>query len=119
VTIWRQPQVARSPSHPSREFLYVDDAAEGILLAAKRYGGADPVNLGTGQAMTIRDVVRLITRLTAFEGEIRWDSTKPDGQPRRALVTSRAREWFGFVAHTSFEEGLRRTIDSYSLSAVG
>ena len=97
----------------SREFLYVDDAAEGIVLAAERYDGADPVNLGVGHEITIRDLVETIVRLTRFEGEVRWDASKPDGQPRRALDTSRARERFGFVASTSFEEGLRRTIDWY------
>ncbi len=97
----------------SREFLYVDDAAEGIVLAAERYDGAEPVNLGVSAEITIRELVTLIARLTGFEGEIRWDPTKPDGQPRRALDTSRAREAFGFSAGTSFEEGLRRTIDWY------
>ena len=97
----------------SREFLYVDDAAEGIVLAAERYDGADPVNLGVGHEITIRDLVETIVRLTRFEGEVRWDASKPDGQPRRALDTSRARERFGFVASTSFEEGLRATIEWY------
>ena len=97
----------------SREFLYVDDAAEGIVLAAERYDGAGPVNLGVGAEITIRELVTLIARLTGFEGEIRWDASKPDGQPRRALDTSRARQQFGFVAGTKFEEGLRRTIDWY------
>jgi len=97
----------------SREFLYVDDAAEGVVLAAERYDGADPVNLGVGREIAIRDLVALIVRLTCFEGEERWDPSKPDGQPRRALDTSRARERFGFVAGTSFEEGIRRTIDWY------
>jgi GDP-L-fucose synthase len=97
----------------SREFLYVDDAAEGIVLATERYDGEDPVNLGVGREITIRDLVGLIVRLTRFDGEIRWDATKPDGQPRRALDTSRARERFGFVAQTSFEDGLRRAIESY------
>jgi len=97
----------------SREFLYVDDAAEGIVLAAERYDGAEPVNLGVGAEITIRELVTLIARLTGFEGEIRWDASKPDGQPRRALDTSRARQQFGFVAGTKFEEGLRRTIDWY------
>jgi len=97
----------------SREFLYVDDAAEGIVLAAERYDGAEPVNLGVGQEITIRDLVGLITVLTGFTGEVRWDPTKPDGQPRRALDTSRARERFGFVAQTSFEEGLRATVAWY------
>jgi len=97
----------------SREFLYVDDAAEGIVLAAERYDGAEPVNLGVGQEITIRELVTLIARLTGFEGEFRWDASKPDGQPRRALDTSRALERFGFVAGTTFEEGLRRTIEWY------
>jgi GDP-L-fucose synthase len=98
----------------SREFLYVDDAAEGMVLAAERYDGAEPVNLGVGREITIRELVELIARLTGFEGEIRWDTSKPDGQPRRALDTSRAREQFGFVAGTSFEEGMRRTIERYT-----
>ena len=97
----------------SREFVYVDDAAEGIVLAAGRYDGADPVNLGTGREITIRDLVTTIARLTAFTGDITWDDTKPDGQPRRALDTSRAREAFGFTATTSFEDGLRETINWY------
>jgi GDP-L-fucose synthase len=97
----------------SREFLYVDDAAEGIVLAAEHYDGRDPVNLGVGSEITIRDLVGLIVKLTGFRGDVRWDHSKPDGQPRRALDTSRARERFGFVAKTSFEEGLRATIDWY------
>ncbi|MGZ6273309.1 MAG: GDP-L-fucose synthase family protein [Candidatus Limnocylindrales bacterium] len=97
----------------SREFLYVDDAAEAIVLATELYDGRDPVNLGVGSEITIRDLVGLIVRLTGFPGEVRWDSSKPDGQPRRALDTSRAREGFGFVAKTSFEDGLRATIDWY------
>jgi GDP-L-fucose synthase len=97
----------------SREFLYVDDAAEGIVLATQRYDGPDPVNLGVGSEITIRDLVVIITRLTGFKGEIRWDTSKPDGQPRRALDTSRARERFGFGAQTGFEEGLRATIAWY------
>jgi GDP-L-fucose synthase len=97
----------------SREFLYVDDAARGIVLATERYDGADPVNLGVGSEITIRDLVTLIARLTGFRGELRWDATKPDGQPRRALDTSRARDRFGFEAGTRFEDGLRATIDWY------
>ena len=97
----------------SREFLYVEDAARGIVLATERYDGADPVNLGVGREITIRDLVALIVRHTRFTGEIRWDPSKPDGQPRRALDTSRARERFGFEAQTSFEDGLRATIDWY------
>jgi GDP-L-fucose synthase len=97
----------------SREFLYVDDAAQGIVLGAERYDGVDPVNLGVGHEITIRELVELIVRLTRFEGEIRWDATKPDGQPRRALDTSRAHERFGFKARVGFDDGLRRTIDWY------
>jgi GDP-L-fucose synthase len=101
----------------SREFLYVDDAAEGIVLGAERYDDAEPVNLGVGREITIRELVELIVRHTRFEGEIRWDPSKPDGQPRRALDTSRSRERFGFVATTDFDEGLRRTIDWYERNA--
>jgi GDP-L-fucose synthase len=97
----------------SREFLYVDDAANGIALAAERYDGDEPVNLGVGHEITIRELVELIVKLTGFKGDLRWDTTKPDGQPRRALDTSRAREWFGFEGRTSFEDGLRTTIDWY------
>ncbi|HET8776832.1 MAG TPA: GDP-L-fucose synthase [Candidatus Limnocylindria bacterium] len=103
----------------SREFLYVDDAAEGIVLGAERYDGAEPVNLGVGREITIRELVELIASLTGFGGEIRWDASKPDGQPRRALDTSRARELFGFEARTSFEDGLRRTIEWYEHHNAG
>jgi len=98
----------------SREFLYVDDAAEAIVLAAERYDGADPVNLGVGEEITIRELVELIAEVAGFTGEIRWDPSKPDGQPRRALDTSRARERFGFVARMPWEDGLRATIQSYA-----
>lgn len=97
----------------SREFLYVDDAAAGIVLAAERYKGAEPVNLGVGREITIRELAETIVALTGFTGEIHWDASKPDGQPRRALDTSRAREGFGFEAKTSFEEGLRTTVAWY------
>jgi GDP-L-fucose synthase len=97
----------------SREFLYVEDAARGIGLATEAYGGAEPVNLGAGFEITIRDLTGLIARLTGFTGEIRWDPTKPDGQPRRCLDTSRAERLFGFRARTPFEEGLERTIAWY------
>ncbi len=97
----------------TREFLYVDDVADGILLAAERYDGADPVNLGSGVELGIKDLAQTIARMTGFEGELRWDTSKPDGQPRRSVDTSRAKELFGFVATTPFEEGLRRTIDWY------
>ena len=95
----------------SREFLYVDDAAEGILRATEAMDDPEPINLGTNMEITIKDLVELIARLTRFEGEIRWDSSKPDGQPRRCLDTSRAKERFGWEAAVGFEEGLRRTIE--------
>lgn len=98
---------------PTREFLYVDDAAEGIVLAAERYDGPEPVNLGSGREISIRELVHLIARETGFIGDIVWDRTKPDGQPRRALDTRRAAEAFGFRARTDFIEGLRRTIAWY------
>jgi len=98
---------------PTREFLYVEDAAEGILLATERYNGPDPVNLGSGFEISIRDLAELIRRLTGFEGKLVWDTSKPNGQPRRALDISRADRYFGFRAKTDFEEGLRRTIEWY------
>ena len=97
----------------SREFLYVEDAARAICLAAERYDGAEPVNLGAGFEITIRDLTLLIARSMGFHGEIRWDTNKPDGQPRRSLDTSRAEALFGFRATTSFGDGLRRTIEWY------
>jgi GDP-L-fucose synthase len=102
----------------SREFLYVDDAADGIALGAEKYDSAEPVNLGTGQEITIRELVTAIVQATAYGGEIRWDPTKPDGQPRRALDTSRARELFGFVADSNFEVGLRHTVQWYEGSVA-
>jgi GDP-L-fucose synthase len=98
---------------PTREFLYVEDAAEGILLATERYNGPEPVNLGSGFEISIRDLAELVRRLTGFEGELVWDTSKPNGQPRRALDISRAEKYFGFRAKTNFEEGLRRTIEWY------
>ena len=97
----------------TREFIYLEDAAEAIVLASERYDGAEPVNVGAGQEISIKDLVGLIAKLTGFKGRIVWDATKPDGQPRRMLDTSRATRCFGFVAKTSFEEGLRRTIEWY------
>jgi GDP-L-fucose synthase len=97
----------------SREFLYVEDAAEGILLATEKYNKPDPVNLGSGKETTIREIVDLIARLTGYEGKIVWDASKPDGQPRRCLETSRAKKEFGFEAKTDFEEGLKKTIEWY------
>lgn len=101
---------------PTREFLYVEDAAEGILLAAEKYNGSDPVNLGSGYEISIKDLVEMISRLTGFNGKLVWDTSKPNGQPRRGLDVSRARQSFGFQAGTSFEEGLRRTIAWYRQS---
>ncbi|NIA25553.1 MAG: NAD-dependent epimerase/dehydratase family protein [Gammaproteobacteria bacterium] len=94
----------------SREFLYVGDAARAIVLATEGYEGSAPVNIGSGREVAIRDLVALIADLTGYEGEIRWDTTKPDGQPRRMLNTVRAKEYFGFEAQVDLEEGLRRTI---------
>ena len=98
---------------PTREFLYVEDAAEGILLAAERYNGAEPVNLGSGMEINIKELAMLIARLTGYTGEFVWDTSKPNGQPRRALDVSRAEKSFGFRARVPFEEGLRRTIEWY------
>ncbi len=103
----------------SREFLYVEDAARAITLATESYDGPDPVNLGAAHEVTIKELVETIRRLTAFEGEIRWDTTKPDGQPRRMLDTTRAREEFGFEAETKLEDGLRRTIEWWRTSGRG
>ena len=105
--------VAWGTGKASREFLYVEDAVEGILLATERYDGSEPVNLGSGMEISIRDLVHLIARLTEFEGEIVWDTTKPDGQPRRCLDIGRAEQMFAFRAKTNFEEGLRKTIEWY------
>jgi GDP-L-fucose synthase len=98
---------------PTREFLYVDDAAEGILLACENYNGSEPVNLGSGNEISIKDLAETIARLTGFNGRLVWDTSKPNGQPRRALDISRAEQYFGFRAQMGFEEGLRRTIDWY------
>jgi len=103
----------------TREFLYVEDAAEAIVLAAERYDGAEPVNLGAGQEISIRDLVHTIAELTGFTGRITWDASKPDGQPRRMLDTSRAARRFGFVARTPFEEGLRQTVEWYRRQRLG
>jgi GDP-L-fucose synthase len=98
---------------PTREFLYVEDAAEAILLATEKYDKSDPVNIGAGFEISIRDLVELIAELTGFRGELRWDARKPDGQPRRMLDTTRAAREFGFRARVSLKEGLKRTIDWY------
>jgi len=98
---------------PTREFIYVEDAAEGILLATERYDGGEPVNLGSGQEISIKQLAETVASLTGFEGNLTWDKSKPNGQPRRALDTTRAERFFGFKARTSFEEGLQKTIDWY------
>jgi GDP-L-fucose synthase len=99
---------------PTREFLYVEDCAEGIVLATERYDGPEPVNLGSGTEISIKDLVHLIAELTGFQGEIVWDTSKPNGQPRRSLDVSRAERHFGFRAKTDFREGLKRTIAWYT-----
>jgi GDP-L-fucose synthase len=106
ITVW-------GTGKASREFLYVEDAALGILLATEFYNEPEPVNLGTGFEITIKDLVKLIAELTGFQGEIKWDASKPDGQPRRMLDTSRAKEKFGFKAKTDFRDGLKKTISWY------
>ncbi|MCD6402093.1 MAG: GDP-L-fucose synthase [Anaerolineales bacterium] len=98
---------------PTRGFLYAGDAATGIVLAAERYNDSEPVNLGSEMEITIKDLANLIAKLTGFEGEFVWDTSKPNGQPRRALDVHRAKEFFGFMAQTPFEEGLRRTVEWY------
>ncbi len=99
---------------PTREFLYVEDCAEAIVLATERYDGAEPANIGAGFEISIKELAKVIAELTGFQGVVVWDTTKPNGQPRRCLDTSRARELFGFRAKTDFREGLRRTIERYA-----
>ena len=111
ITLW-------GDGSPTREFLYVEDAAEGLLLAAERYNGAEPVNLGTGQEIAIRDLAALIAAEVGFAGEIVWDTTQPNGQPRRCLSTKRAEREFGFRAQVDFEAGLKRTITWYRNALV-
>jgi GDP-L-fucose synthase len=98
---------------PTREFLFVEDAAEGILLAAERYNESEPVNLGSAFEISIKDLAELIARVTGFAGRVVFDPAKPNGQPRRKLDTSRAKERFGFVSRVRFEEGLQKTIEWY------
>jgi len=105
--------VAWGTGKPTREFLYVDDAAEGIVLATEKYDKPDPVNLGAGFEISIKELAELICELAGFDGRIEWDSSKPDGQPRRCLDTSRAKRQFGFEAKTDFREGLEQTIKWY------
>ena len=106
--------VAWGDGTPTREFIYVEDAAEGITLATERYNSSEPVNIGSSFEISIKDLTETIARLTGFTGTTRWDTTKPNGQPRRKLDTTRAREAFGFEAKTDFEEGLKRTIAWYA-----
>jgi len=102
----------------SREFIYAADAAEGIVCATEFYNGDEPINIGAGFEITIKDLVEKIAKLTGFKGEIRWDSTKPDGQPRRCLDTNRAKKLFGFEAKTNFDTGLKATIDWYRKNKI-
>jgi len=106
----REEVVCWGTGSASREFLYVDDCADAIVAAAQRYDGQEPINIGAHSEISIRELTELIARLTGFEGELVWDSSKPDGQPRRCLDTSRATELLGFTASTSLEDGLRETI---------
>lgn len=106
ITVW-------GTGRATREFLYVDDAARGIILAAEKYNGSEPVNLGSGQEISIRDLVNLIVKLTGYQGKVVWDRSKPDGQPRRCLDTQRAWRKFGFKARMPFQDGLCRTITWY------
>jgi GDP-L-fucose synthase len=106
ITVW-------GTGEPTREFLYAEDAAEGILLASERYNRPDPVNLGAGFEISIKDLVSLVVKLTDFKGSVLWDHSMPDGQPKRMLDTSRAEKEFGFKASVGLEEGLRRTVDWY------
>ncbi|MGI6250573.1 MAG: GDP-L-fucose synthase family protein [Anaerolineaceae bacterium] len=110
--------VAWGDGSPTREFIYVEDAAEGITLATKYYNSSDPVNIGSSFEISIKDLTDLIVRLTGFKGRVRWDTSKPNGQPRRKLDTQRAKERFGFEAQVPFEEGLRRTIAWYEENRV-
>jgi GDP-L-fucose synthase len=110
--------VAWGSGKASREFLYVEDAAEGVVLATEKYNKADPVNLGAGFEISIKELAGLICELAGFDGEIEWDVSKPDGQPRRCLDTSRAKKEFGFEARTDFREGLKRTIEWYKSSRL-
>jgi GDP-L-fucose synthase len=110
--------VAWGTGNASREFLYVEDAAEGILLAAEHYDKPEPVNLGSGKEITVRELVYLIRELSGFKGEIEWDASKPDGQPRRCLDTSRAEREFDFKARTSIREGLNKTIGWYETTVT-
>jgi len=112
-TIHHSPIIVWGTGRATREFLYVEDAAEAIVLAAEKYNKSDPVNIGAGFEIKIKDLVELIVKLTGFKGKIKWDTSKPDGQPRRCLDTKKAEEEFGFKASTSLEFGLKKTIEWY------
>ena len=117
-TIHHSPITVWGTGKPTREFLYVEDAAEGILLATEKYNKSDPINLGAGFEISIKDLVELIVKLTGLQGKVIWDTSKPDGQPRRCLDTSKAEKEFGFRAKMDFGEGLKRTIEWYRQSIV-
>jgi GDP-L-fucose synthase len=112
ITLW-------GTGKATREFLYVEDAAEGIILATEKYDKSDPVNLGSGSEISIKDLAELISELAGFDGEIRWDTSKPDGQPRRSLDVSKAEKEFGFKAKVNLREGLKRTIEWYKANFKG
>jgi len=118
ATTGKEAITAWGTGTPTREFLYVEDAAEGIVLATEKYNKPAPVNLGSGFEISIRSLAQLIAKLTGFKGEIIWDTSKPDGQPRRLFDNSRAKEEFGFISKTSFEVGLRETIRWYKQQRV-
>ena len=111
VTLW-------GDGSPTREFLFVEDAAEAIVLAAEKYDSPEPINIGRGAEISIRDLAALVKSITGFNGEIVWDTTKPNGQPRRMLDTSRAAQALGWRAQTEFEDGLRRTVEWYRKQAM-
>ena len=104
---------------PTREFLYVDDCVEGLVLAAERYDGSEPVNLGAAREISIRDLAQLIAEVTGYEGRITWDTEKPNGQPRRSIDATRAREVFGFEARTPLREGIEHTVAWYRSAVAG
>jgi nucleoside-diphosphate-sugar epimerase len=107
ITVW-------GTGNPTREFLYVEDCAEAIILATERYNKSEPVNIGSNMEISIKNLINLIAELTNFEGEIKWDTSKPDGQPRRKLDVSKAKREFGFESKTDFKKGLAKTINWYA-----
>jgi GDP-L-fucose synthase len=113
IKLGNEEVVVWGTGNPTREFIYVEDAAEAVVMATEKYNKSEPVNIGSGAEISIRDLAGLIVRLTGFQGRIVWDTSRPDGQPRRRVDTSRAESEFGFKARTNFEEGLRKTIECY------